>query len=266
MQILILGMHRSGTSMITRLVNMMGAYFGPESAVGEITSDNPKGFWERPEVFKLNDAILGAHGCTWSDLRRWEPGNAARIPDKLAQNIKKIVLGLDANRPWVLKDPRMCLLLPGWLPHLEVPVAVVAYRHPLEVALSLYKRDRLPLEYGVALWEYYTVHMLNASMRLPRVFVRHADVMQHPTPTTALLLEQLREAGVRRLDMPSEREIHAFVDTRLHHARVESTPQPLSPAHQRLCELLQGNEAQTALLKVSEPSKALLMQGPMLAA
>lgn len=252
--------------MTTRLVNMMGAYFGPEGAVGEITPDNPKGFWERPEVFRLNDAMLAAHGCSWSDLRRWDPAYTGKIPDKLLKSMKKIILGLDANRPWVLKDPRMCLLLPAWLPHLEVPVAVVAYRHPLEIALSLHKRDRLPLEYGMALWEYYMVHMLNASMRLPRVFVRHADLLERPLPTTELLLEQLREAGVRRLDMPTEREIRAFVDTRLYHARVESAAQPLAPAHQRLCELLQGSEPQSGLLKVSEHSKNLLMQGPPLAA
>ena len=67
MQIIVLGMHRSGTSITTRLINMMGAYFGPESSVGEITIDNPKGFWERPEVFKLNESILAAQGCSWHD-------------------------------------------------------------------------------------------------------------------------------------------------------------------------------------------------------
>src|SRR4051812_9685492 len=110
MQIIILGMHRSGTSLTTRLVNMMGAYFGPETSVGEITADNPKGFWERPEVFKLNDAILAAKGCTWHDLSRWNPQEASIIPENLARHLAKITLGMDAFRPWVLKDPRLCLL------------------------------------------------------------------------------------------------------------------------------------------------------------
>lgn len=259
MQILVLGMHRSGTSMVTRLINLMGAYFGPEGSIGEITADNPKGFWERPEVFRLNDAIFAAHGCTWSNLARWEPAMATQIPDKLLYNMKKTILGLDAFRPWVLKDPRLCLLLPGWLPHLEVPIALIVYRNPLEIAVSLNKRDKLPLEYGMALWEYYAVHMLNASMRLPRFFVRHTDLMERPLPTTGLLFTQLREFGVRRLEMPSDREISAFIDTRLYRARTEDTP--LSPAHQRLCELLQGNETQTSLLKVSEQTKTILAKG-----
>jgi len=72
MQILVLGMHRSGTSMVTRLINMMGAYFGPENSVGEITDDNSKGFWERPEIFKLNESLLAIKAASRSDLRRIE--------------------------------------------------------------------------------------------------------------------------------------------------------------------------------------------------
>lgn len=261
MQILVLGMHRSGTSMVTRLVNMMGAYFGPESSTGEITIDNPKGFWERPEVFKLNESILASHQCTWQDLRRWQVQNAAQQPEKATQFIKKFLLGMDAFRPWVLKDPRMCLLLPGWLPHLEAPIAIICHRNPTEIALSLAKRDNLTPEYALALWETYTVTMLNASLRLPRIHVRHGELMREPIKNTEFLYAMLRESGVRRIEMPSEREILGFIDPRLHRSRAQ-TPLPLTPSQVHLCDILKGNTTQTGLLKISEPSRALIQQGP----
>lgn len=259
MQILVLGMHRSGTSMATRLMNMMGAYFGPETSVGEITSDNPKGFWERPEVFKLNDAILASQNASWFDLRHFTPNTP--LAEKPTYTIKKLILGMDAHRPWVLKDPRLCLLLPQWLPHLEVPIAVITHRNPADIAASLHKRDKLTEAYALALWEAYMVTMLNASLKLPRIYLRHADLLESPLPTTELLFTQLRELGVRRIELPSEREVHAFIDPRLNRSK-PSAPLPLNPAQRLLVDIAQGNIAQTALLKISDSSKALLKQGP----
>lgn len=262
MQILVLGMHRSGTSMVTRLVNMMGAYFGPEGSVGEITGDNPKGFWERPEIFKLNEAILAARGCSWQDLRGWSVQEAVSLPDKTVYSMKKMILAMDANRPWVLKDPRLCLLLPCWLPLLEAPVAVIVYRHPLEIARSLHARDRLPLDYGLALWEYYAVTLLNASLRLPRIHVRHAEYMEHPVSGTERLFTWLRAEGVRRIELPSDREIRAFIDPRLNRSRPDDGPAALTPGQSLLCDILQGHHPQTALLRISDRSRERIRQGP----
>jgi hypothetical protein len=172
---------------------------------------------------------------------------------------------MDAFRPWVLKDPRMSLLLPGWLPTLEVPIAVIMYRDPTEIALSLHKRDGLPAEYAMALWEYYSVTLLNASVKLPRIHIRHADLMAAPVKTTEFLFDQLKLAGTRRIELPTEKEIRAFIDPRLHRARA-SRPAPLQPHQQLLCEILQGREPQTTLLKMSDHTKSLIQQGPTLTA
>ena len=256
MQILVLGMHRSGTSLTTRLINMMGAHFGPESSTGELTNDNPKGFWERPEVFKLNDTILAHQNCTWRDLRHFNP--TTPLPEKTIYPLKKFILGMDAHRPWVLKDPRMCLLLPNWLPYLEAPIAVIATRSPADIIASLHKRDNLPPEYALALWETYMVTMLNASINLPRIHIRYADLIEKPLPTTELLYTQLREHGVRRIEMPSEREIRAFIDPRLQRSHGNIS---LTQAQHFLIDIVQGNIPQTALLKISDSSKALIKQG-----
>ena len=71
MQILVVGMHRSGTSAVARLLNMMGAYFGPEDVDIGAGEENPKGFWERREVRKLCDDLLHSAGADWHLCSRW---------------------------------------------------------------------------------------------------------------------------------------------------------------------------------------------------
>jgi len=239
MQIIVLGMHRSGTSLTTRLINMMGAYFGPETSVGEITDDNPKGFWERPEVFKLNEALLASQSCAWHDLARWN-NQSAVIPGNIAKNIQKIVLGIDAFRPWVLKDPRLCVLLPLWRPYLEVPIAVIVHRDPVEIALSLQRRDGFSLDKGLALWECYAKGIIAHTQDIPRIFVSHHELLERPVETCQRLYQELAELGVRRLAMPSDREITAFIDPKLYRSKPKGEMQLMTENQQILADMMEG--------------------------
>ena len=65
MQLIVLGMHRSGTSVLARLLNMMGAYFGSEGISTGANEENPKGFWERRDVRDINDFVLHSVDCDW---------------------------------------------------------------------------------------------------------------------------------------------------------------------------------------------------------
>lgn len=64
----ILGMHRSGTSLLTRVLNLIGLDLGPEHLLLQPRFGNLKGFWEHEEIISLNDAILERLGGKW-----WEP-------------------------------------------------------------------------------------------------------------------------------------------------------------------------------------------------
>ena len=259
MQILIFGMHRAGTSITTRLINMMGVYFGPEESVGPISNDNPKGFWERPEVCALNNKILEAQGCTWSDVAKWRPEQAERIPEDTKFKLKKFILGMDAHRPWVLKDPRMCLVFPAWQRYLEVPIAVIVHRKPVEIAISLQKRDGFSLEYGIALWEQYAINMLNNTQQLPRIFIRHGHILNHPAQSVQVLFDQFVSHGVRRIAMPSEKEIRAFIDPLLYRSKPEADHNVTLSEHQKmLVEILRGERAQNGTLRISEQSQQIL--------
>jgi hypothetical protein len=221
MQLLVLGMHRSGTSGVTRLLNMAGAYFGPEGIATEPNDENPKGFWERRDVRDVCDGLLHGSGFDWWRVAGFDPD---AVPDDVREQglaaFRSILNGLDAHRPWVLKEPRLCLVLPVLRPLLEVPVCIHVTREPLQVAASVHARNGFPVQAGVALWEAYTVASLRASEGLPRVLVRYEELVAEPVAVVERLLGELEALGVQGLRVPTEREITAFVSADLHRQRV----------------------------------------------
>ena len=108
MQLIILGMHRSGTSVLARLLNMMGAYFGPEGISTGANQENPKGFWERQDVRRLNDYVLHSVGCDWNKVSDFDIKEVSEeVRNKFKIEASKIILEVDAHRPWMLKEPRV---------------------------------------------------------------------------------------------------------------------------------------------------------------
>jgi len=267
MQIIVLGMHRSGTSLTTRMINMMGAYVGPEGMCG-FNNDNPKGFWERRDVVQCNALLLKLNDPAWPDIHiaNWIASWADKQPpyrmEDVRRSMKTILLNMDAHRPWVMKDPYLCLTLPYWKPLLEVPVCIIVYRDPLEIAGSLRIRENNAVpsfERSMALWEYYTVGMLNATGSMPRLHVAHADLLHRPVETCEMLCTQLMAQGVRRLAMPMAKEIEAFIDPALYRSKpgMADTVE-LSPAQQALAEILQGLRPQKDAVTVSESSQSVI--------
>jgi O-antigen biosynthesis protein len=224
MQILVLGMHRSGTSAVTRLINMMGAYFGPEGIALNTSERNPKGFWERKDVVAINDEALQLSSAAWNRVLQFDPDLLRRSTDSgLPDRVSRLVLGLDANRPWVLKDPRLCLTLPLWRAALEVPLVVLVHRCPVEVAHSLRRRDRIPLNIGIALWEYYWRSAVAHCRDLPTLYVSHAELMRDPNAVSSHIFDGLSAHGVTGLRKPSAAEVEAFVDPDLYRNRSDAS-------------------------------------------
>ena len=222
MQLIVLGMHRSGTSVLARLLNLMGAYFGPEGSSTGANHENPKGFWERRDVRNLNDQVLHAMGCDWNRISAFDP---EAIPEAVAADFNRaaapLVLDLDAHRPWLLKEPRLCLLFGLWRPLLEVPVCVHVLRHPVEVAASLLRRNGIPIEAGLALWEKYVRVASDSSAGLPAVTVSHHALMTEPVREVGRLHAGLERHGVRGLREPEPAEVEAFVKPGLYRERQE---------------------------------------------
>jgi hypothetical protein len=214
-QVVVLGMHRSGTSAVTRVLNMMGLWVGPPDAFPPADEGNPTGYWEYREVWALNEAVLGALGSTWCtvdslDLERLGPLARAHFE----RRARSVVATLDRGGSWVVKDPRLCILFPLWRTALERPLCVLIHRDPLAVALSLQERDNLPLLQGLALWELHNRRALAASQGLPRVLVSYRELVRDPVATARRLhrdLTRLAGPGAAGLSLPAEPDLRAFV-------------------------------------------------------
>ena len=219
MQIFVLGMHRSGTSAVARVLNLMGCYFGPEDIGTEANEENPKGFWERKDVRQVNDAILRNMGADWDriapfDVRSIGKGDMAVY----RQVIQEIVVNMDAHRPWFVKEPRFCLTFSVWRSVLELPVCVLIFRNPLDVAKSLNERNGMPLAVGLALWEAYNAGALEASQGIKRIVLSYEALMNNPSVAVGKLLDALGQEGYV-LRGPAKQELLAFLDDELRHHR-----------------------------------------------
>lgn len=216
-QLVVLGMHRSGTSGVTRLLNLAGAYFGPDSVATETNDENPRGFWERRDVRAVCDGLLQGAGFDWWKLSGFDVG---ALPDGVRRAglaaFGEVLADLDAHRPWVVKEPRLCVLLPALRPALDAPVCVHITREPLEVARSMHARDGFPVHGALALWELYTVRAFQASADLPRVLVRYEDLMADPVGATDRLVDALTALGVPDLHRVEPDDVLGFISPELH--------------------------------------------------
>ncbi len=217
MQILVLGMHRSGTSLVSGLLNLMGAYLGPEKLLGSASYDNQKGFWERLDVKDINNRMLALVNCDWNNISGLDLNLISEKTSYEYSTIERIVAEMNENQPWAIKDPRMCLLLPLWRRFLDNPVCIIVSRSPIEVAMSLYTRNKMPLHQGIALWEAYTLSMLQNSADMARIIVHYDDFTSNPLAAARSLFEELLSCGIDKLSLPEDGVIKNFIDRDLHH-------------------------------------------------
>lgn len=153
--IVVLGMHRSGTSVVTRIINMLGARVG-RPLVGA-NSSNPKGHWEHQESLCINQWLLDACGGSWdSPPEEVTAGVIARWRMRLFIADLHNGTGL----PAVWKDPRTLLTFSEWRSIIRNCLPVFVFRNPISVARSLHKRNNLSLQRGVNLWLKYNQSLL----------------------------------------------------------------------------------------------------------
>jgi hypothetical protein len=221
-QVVVLGMHRSGTSAITALLRLLGLWAGEAEDFPPADEHNPAGYWEHRGVWAVNEAILHALGVSWSAVAELDlTARGEELLPRFGERAREVVRELDRHGPWVVKDPRLCLLFPFWRQILADPFCVLIHRDPLPVARSLAARDGLALPHGIALWERYTRDALDATRGLPRVLISHRELMARPAATLERLRREL--AGHRpelaRLRLPGPEEIRGVLDPDLlHHA------------------------------------------------
>ncbi|WP_155943268.1 hypothetical protein [Rhodanobacter thiooxydans] len=154
--ILILGMHRSGTSSLTRILNLHGANLG--TWLLEAAADNEAGFWENYYAVDLNEKVLAALGFAWDDPRLLPDGwCSSQVVAPMRRQLKELIKREFEPSPlWAVKDPRLCRLVPLWQAAViecnYVPKHLITVRHPEEVVQSLIKRNGMSPASASLLW------------------------------------------------------------------------------------------------------------------
>ena len=241
--VLVLGMHRSGTSSIAGTLVRLGGT-APVNLIppGE---DNERGFWESTVLAALNDEILAAGGSDWLD---WRPYDVARIDaasaDVLNARAKSVLASEfgDTGFP-IIKDPRMCRLMRFWAPVFEEARwsvrALLPLRSPLEVAWSLERRNDVSPSNGCLMW---LRHVLDAEVEtrgMVRAVLDWRTFLADKRGTLARVGKQLD------LDWPNQSEsvyadIDDFVSADLRHHKASEAEMQAHPAINELVKETYG--------------------------
>ncbi len=207
-QIVVLGMHRSGTSSIGGLLHLFGAWAGPEASLLK-GPDNPKGHFEHGELHMACLRRLAAAGGDW----RTPPDEApAFAVDTFRREAADVLDTLEQRRPWFIKEPRLCLVVRELLPLLTHPVFVHVVRHPAAVARSLARRDAMSATTALALWERYTRDAFDATRGWRRILVDYDALVASPVDTAHAMFDALVAAGVRGLARPDDAAILHWIE------------------------------------------------------
>jgi hypothetical protein len=222
--ICVLGMSRSGTSLVARVLNILGVALGSEEGLLDPAADNPAGFWEHAGVAAINDEILKvlceAPHQQWRWPGRFEPGweRDPRLERQREAAETLLRESFAGQALWGWKDPRTCLTLPFWQDLVPRMRYVICVRDPLGVAASLELRDGLSREEGLGLWLRYLADAVVHTSGRPRLFVAYEAFFGGWEEQAARLAEF---AGTGSLTPAQRVAIAAHVEDGLWHHREE---------------------------------------------
>lgn len=218
----VLGMHRSGTSLLAGVLEHLGLDAGRQDLMFKADEFNSDGYWERLDIVEWHDRAL-----------RRQAGWASAPPDPMAFTDDRLdglsddipQLLTPYTTPWMLKDPRQCLLLPLWHEARgSTDLHVISVRHPHEIQRSLQRRNSYSPELGIALWERYVYDMLRASRGRTTLLVSYEALTTKPDTTIPAIAQGL--AATILADRPPD---DAAIDAAIELVRPATAPEPPAP-------------------------------------
>lgn len=213
--VLILGMHRSGTSALSRVLNFLGCDL-PHTLMGAGDA-NPTGHWESQAIMDLNNKVLASGGSAWDDWLEFNQNwyRSPVFPDFVDQGKNVIEAEYGSSPLFVLKDPRNCRLARFWFAVLEKaavePLIALPIRNPLEVASSLEARDGMHRDVGLLLWLRHVLDAEEASRGRARFIGSYKQLLGN-WPLLANRLQDDLGIVWPRMSSLSSQEIDHFVD------------------------------------------------------
>ncbi len=188
MPVAIAGMHRSGTSMITRLLNLCGLYLGDEKYLIPNAEDNPEGFWEHTKFQAINNEILALFNGAWDAPPQFEKNwEASPSLKNIYKGAEEVLQELSQPSLWGWKDPRNSLTLPFWKKQLPDLKIIICLRNPFDVYRSLERRGYASSIFSFNLWREYYQQIITSTTKEERIITHYDTFFYNP------------EAEVRRL-------------------------------------------------------------------
>lgn len=219
--LIVCGMHRSGTSALTRVLGLIGCEL-PKTLLPASPGDNDRGFWESRAIKEFNEELLASAGSKWDD---WTPFNKAWYHSPLYMTFQtraqQLVQSEFGGAPlFALKDPRICRILEFWIAAIQgtgaVPLVVCPIRDPREVAASLKKRSQIPEALGHLLWLRHVLDAEAGSRGLVRSFVSYDDLLTNWQEVASKLGSDLGLSWPR-VSASVDAEVEEFLSPALRH-------------------------------------------------
>ncbi|MEW4568974.1 hypothetical protein AB1L88_14010 [Tautonia sp. JC769] len=224
--LLVLGMHRSGTSALTRVLSLLGAEL-PRNLIPAVKESNELGHWESIDLLAVHDEMLAAVGSSWHDVTAFpEPWGRSDAAGPFRDRILAI-LGRDhRDAPlFVVKDPRVCRFVPFWLDLIDrfgaSPRAIIPLRNPLEVATSLERRDGFPIAKGALLWLRHALDAERATRDRPRSVITYDALLDDWAATAETIRMDLGLGAWPKAPQEAAAEVDAFLSTSHRHHRAD---------------------------------------------
>lgn len=220
----VLGMHRSGTSAMTKVLNILGINLGETDKLMKPGSDNPKGYWENEDIVYIHTQILNLYSRTWDSTQPlphewWKTDEILPYRNRLIEIIQKNFFNRDL---WMWKDPRTSLLIPLWLEILKdlgiTPLFVICVRNPLDVYLSLEKRNQFSKDKSLKLWNLYTLSALFWTKHYKRTIVHFDSLLDDTEGTLKRISNDLNILWPKKTAKVYNK-INAFIDQKLRHSQ-----------------------------------------------
>jgi len=180
--VVVLGMHRSGTSAVARALPVFGVDLG-DRLMPAVDGENDKGYWEDLDIYAMNIEVLKTLGSDWHGTRPLREADFEIAAIQALRLRARELLGNKLVRGPVfgMKDPRLSRLLPFWKPifrDLELqPLYVLATRNPLSVARSLQRRNGFPHAKSYSLWMLHCVDALCGTLGQARLCIDYDELM-----------------------------------------------------------------------------------------
>jgi len=183
--LVVLGMHRGGTSALARGLLTLGVSLGDN--LWEAKPENERGFWEDRDVYALNEELLIELGETWNSVRLFDARKISphRLEELLIKGQTLLAGKLAGGGTYGFKDPRTSRLLFYWQRVFVAlsldPCYIIAARNPISVARSLLARNGLRVEQSYLLWMEHMLSALHGTEGCRRVIVDYDLLLQDPT-------------------------------------------------------------------------------------